>query len=229
MTHRVRLGAGEFSYRRAGSPGAEPVVLLHAMGQESTTWEYVTAALASSFEVFALDQRGHGKSCRPPHYSFEAMREDLEDFGDAIGLDRFNLVGHSLGATVAILFAERHPERVMRLVLEDTPPPSGVEQVDEPEDPPAEPVPFDWAALAPIVIQLNRPDPAWWGDLALISAPTLVIGGGTESFISQEELADTARRIPNAELVTIDAGHHVHRNRPDDFLAALLPFLARPV
>jgi pimeloyl-ACP methyl ester carboxylesterase len=51
------------------------------------------------------------------------MRDDLRQFADALGLDRFVLGGHSMGGTVATLFAERYPDRLAGLILVDSPPP----------------------------------------------------------------------------------------------------------
>jgi pimeloyl-ACP methyl ester carboxylesterase len=56
--------------------------------------------------------------------------------------------------------------------------------------------------------------------------PALVIGGGTTSHVPQAKLAAAVDLLPNARLVTIDAGHHVHTNRPAEFLDAVRPFLA---
>jgi len=88
------------------------------------------------------------------------------------------------------------------------------------------PLPFDFAVVNPIRFQLTNPDPAWWERTTGIAVATLVIGGGPQSQIPQEILADLAGRIPNATLVTIAAGHHVHRDRPADFIAAVRDFLS---
>ncbi|MEV7712904.1 alpha/beta hydrolase, partial [Streptomyces sp. NPDC088270] len=57
-----------------------------------------------------------------------------------------------------------------------------------------------------------------------ITAPTLVIGGGPTSQIAQESLVWLAGRIPDGRYVTIDAGHLVHTERPDEFLAEVRAF-----
>ena len=94
-------------------------------------------------------------------------------------LDRFTLIGHSMGGTVAFLFAERWPDQwcswlsKTRLHLMEI-----VEFIDPPDEAPG-PVPFDWQLVKPIVRQLCSPDPAWWNDLPAITAPTLIIGGGS--------------------------------------------------
>lgn len=90
----------------------------------------------------------------------------------------------------------------------------------------AEP-PYDWAVVPAILAQLNDPDPAWWAELPAITAPTLVIGGGSTSPVPQQLLAKLAGLVPDATLVTIEgAGHAVHRNRPAEFLAAVWSFLS---
>ncbi|WP_416904312.1 alpha/beta fold hydrolase [Micromonospora echinospora] len=66
--------------------------------------------------------------------------------------------------------------------------------------------------------QLNDPDPAWWEETAAVDVPTLIIGGA-DSTVPSELLAATADRMPDATLVTITAGHDVHRKRPAEFLA----------
>ncbi|MEX1208159.1 MAG: alpha/beta hydrolase [Acidimicrobiia bacterium] len=221
---QVELSAGPFSYVDTGD-GEEAILLLHAMRRSAGDWQPIIDRLSDSYRTIALDLRGHGGSSRTISYSFELMRDDVRDFADSLGLTRFHLIGHSMGATVSVLFAEHWPGRIDRLVLEDTPPPSGREQIPAPSAEAPEPVSFDWAVLGPIIHQLNNPDPAWWADLGKITAPTLVIGGGSDSFIDQRELSAMVSRIPHGRLVTIEAGHHVHSSKPDEFASAVQAFL----
>jgi esterase len=224
----ISLTGLTFHYREAGDAGAPPLILLHALGSDAQDWDEVALALAERYHVFALDQRGHGESARPVSYSFESMRDDLKAFADALSIDRFTLIGHSMGGTVLFLFAERWPDRIERLVSEDTPPPHGSIDLPEPPDDPGEPVPFDWQLVKPIYGQLRRPDPSWWNNLTKITAPSLLIGGGSSSHVPQEELAEVARLIPDCRLVTIeDAGHAVHSNRLSDYLELVKDFLFR--
>ena len=139
-----------------------------------------------------------------------------------------------MGGTVAYLFAEKWPERIQRLVCEDTPPPSlaDVSSIDswagdeEEDDQPAEPLPFDELVWTAIIAQLRRPDPAWWSELPQISAPTLIIGGGPSSHVPQQKLAEVAALIPDCRLRTIpDAGHVIHLTRPEEYIALLGDFL----
>jgi pimeloyl-ACP methyl ester carboxylesterase len=107
----------------SGAPDAPALVLLHGLGDDGGTWEVVGAEFAQYFRVLAIDLRGHGLSDWPGTYSFELMRDDVLGVLDELGLDRVNLLGHSMGGTVAYLIAEKEPGRIERLILEDTPPP----------------------------------------------------------------------------------------------------------
>ncbi|WP_305788281.1 alpha/beta fold hydrolase [Symbioplanes lichenis] len=213
------------SHLVAGDPAAPPVILLHGLGDAASDWAEVQAALAKTFRVYALDLRGHGDGPHPGEYSFELMRDDVIAF---LGRERLGpcvLVGHSMGGTVAILVAEAAPHLVTRLVLEDVTAPRPGALSRPPLPTPAEPTPFDFAAVNAIRAQINDPDPAWWDDMASITIPTLIIGGASSN-IPQHLLAETAARMPDARLVTLNAGHYVHRDRPAEFLTALDDFLA---
>ncbi len=181
-------------------------------------------ALAPQHRVHALDLRGHGDSGRPGRYSLEAMRDDVLALLDAHGLDRVDLVGHSMGGVVAYLVAQERPERVARLVLEDVPAPRP-RPASPVADAPEEPVDFDWAVVRAVKGQIDRPDPRWLERMTAITAPTLLVAGGPTSHVPQEGLAELAGLVPDCRLVTVDAGHLVHQDRPAEFVAAVAPFL----
>jgi pimeloyl-ACP methyl ester carboxylesterase len=222
----VDLAGLAFTYYEGGEPDAPPVLLLHAFGRDGSDWRPVWAGLGAGRRLIAPDQRGHGASARPGTYSFELMCADAVGLLDALGVERADVIGHSMGGTVSYLLAEQHPDRLRRLVLEDTPPPRGWREVEQRPAEPPEPVPYDWALVAPILGQLAQPDPAWWDGLTGIKAPTLLVGGGPTSHIPQGELTEVAARIPDCRLVTVPAaGHAVHTTRPAEFLAEVEPFL----
>jgi pimeloyl-ACP methyl ester carboxylesterase len=222
--HTIDLDGLAFRYWEAGPRDATPLVLLHALGAGADDWLDVAPGLAEQWHTIALDQRGHGGSARPDAYSFELMRDDLTRFMDALGLEQPILLGHSMGGTVAYLYAEAGSERIRRLVIEDTPPPLAMGR-PEPESIPDN-LPFDGRLLLPIIRQLNAPDPAWWDQLPAIAAPLLLIGGGATSPVPQAKLAEVVARVPGGRLVTIEgAGHQVHRTCPTEFLAAVRAFL----
>ncbi len=221
----VEVDGVELTYRVWGAAGDPPVLLLHGLGEDGVDWLAIAPRLAPGRRVYALDLRGHGSSDWPGEYALELLRDEVAGFLAAVGLERVTLIGHSYGGVVAYLVAQRFPHLTERLVIEDAP-------LLLPQDPPLEVPPrpagrmaFDWAVKTQFTEQRNAPDPGWTEGLSAITAPTLVIGGGPASHIPQELLADLAARIPDCRLVTIDAGHCVHQNRPEEFLEALGAFL----
>lgn len=85
---------------------------------QSPVWKHVWEALSRSHTFIRFDQRGSGLSDRNiSEHSFDDWVMDLESVVDAVGLDQFDLLGISQGASIAIEYTVRHPERVKKLVL----------------------------------------------------------------------------------------------------------------
>lgn len=109
-------------YRERGSTDAPPLLILHGLTGHAWEFDAVASALAESYHVLAVNQRGHGASSWAKEYSPEAMADDTTAFIDALELDRVRFIGHSMGGVNGWWFAARHPERVERLVLLDVSP-----------------------------------------------------------------------------------------------------------
>ena len=123
-THDVVLRRMRFHYLDWGTAGRPPIVFLHGGGLNAHTWDLVCLGLRRERHCFALDQRGHGESEWSPvmDYRTESHVGDLEAFVDHLGLDRFVLVGMSLGGANALAWAGSHSERLAALVLVDVGP-----------------------------------------------------------------------------------------------------------
>ncbi|MFZ9905188.1 MAG: alpha/beta fold hydrolase [Steroidobacteraceae bacterium] len=95
------------------------VVLLHANYSSLFMWEPWVKALRENYRVVRVDLPAHGLTGPEPNgnYTLERIQYLVEAFIDARGLDRFTLVGTSIGGTVAMRYAAEHPRRVDRLVL----------------------------------------------------------------------------------------------------------------
>jgi pimeloyl-ACP methyl ester carboxylesterase len=104
-----------------GGSGGLPVVLVHSLAGNSTHWAKQLEHLRRTRRAVALDIRGHGRSERPRNgdYTIAGMAGDVAAVVDTLGLDRFVLVGHSMGGGVALAYAGAHPDRVAGLVLVD--------------------------------------------------------------------------------------------------------------
>ncbi len=125
---RVRVDGLTLNVVEWGAPEAPPLVLLHGLREAARTFGPIADALAHGGgrgrRLVALDQRGRGASDWDParRYDTGTYVADLCAVADALGLTTFDLLGHSMGGAVAIVFAARHPERVRRLVVEDVGP-----------------------------------------------------------------------------------------------------------
>ena len=93
----------------------EPLVLLHGVASSRLIWRRVIEPLAARRRVIAVDVPGFGES-EPAGPGFE-LEEVADRLVAGIGVERFDLVGHSLGGAVAVATAARHPDAVRRLVL----------------------------------------------------------------------------------------------------------------
>jgi pimeloyl-ACP methyl ester carboxylesterase len=210
--------------RPGGAAATPPVVLLHALGEDSSDWERVAPELTPSWRVYAPDLRGHGASDWSGPYTVEQLTADLAAFLDALGLRRVALVGHSMGAVPAYLFAARHPERVTRLILEEPAPP--FPRPPAARERPAEPPSFDWDATA-LSDEFTDPPPSWGAALSDIKSPALLIAGGQDSHLDDGRLAEMAALMGDCELTAIEAGHMVHATRPAEFTEAVTAFLSK--
>lgn len=207
----------------SGSASVSPVVLLHALGEQSADWSAVASALAASRPVYAPDLRGHGASDWPGQYTMAAVTADVAGFFDSLRLRSALVVGHSMGGAAAYQFAARHPDRVSRLILEDPAPPWPLPPRTLTRRPDG-PLDFDWDVTA-LGAELRKPPRSWRDALGLVAAPTLIVAGGPASHVDQDRLAQMASLIPRCELITIPAGHLVHAVRPAEFTAAVTGFL----
>jgi len=116
--HFLQIAGLRFRILERGPDAGRPLLLLHGTGDNAHTWDLLAPALAGTFRVLALDQRGHGKSgwAVPPSYRCEDYLEDLSAVIGSLGLEGLILLGHSMGALHASLYAALNPERVAALV-----------------------------------------------------------------------------------------------------------------
>jgi pimeloyl-ACP methyl ester carboxylesterase len=108
------------NYHRVGS--GEPLFMVHGSGPGVSAWanwRLVIPTLAEKYDVVAPDIVGFGYTDRPDGFSYNIAnwREHLLGFADALGLERFSVVGNSFGGGLAISMAVNHPERIDKLIL----------------------------------------------------------------------------------------------------------------
>ncbi len=106
-------------YRGSG----EPLVLVPGITSPAITWGFVAERLTEAFDTYVVDVRGRGLSSTGPglDYGLDAMADDLSGLIEALGLDGATVLGHSMGARIAIRAARRKPVGMKQLVLVDPP------------------------------------------------------------------------------------------------------------
>ncbi|MCD9199767.1 alpha/beta fold hydrolase [Aeromicrobium wangtongii] len=113
---QVAVGELVFDVRTTGPEDGPAIMLLHGFPETSLSWNQVAPRLADAgLRVIALDQRGYSPGARPAlvqDYATELLAGDVIGVADALGIDRFHLVGHDWGSAVSWVVAGRWPERV---------------------------------------------------------------------------------------------------------------------
>lgn len=111
---------------QAGPADAPPVMLLHGFPESHRTWRGVAPLLEERFRLIMPDLRGFGDSDRPldvAAYATEILIGDIFALADALGIDRFALVGHDWGGAISWPAALARPDRVTRLAVVNAPHP----------------------------------------------------------------------------------------------------------
>ena len=214
----LSIGGLRIAARATGS--GDPVLLLNGMSRPMESWAHFASALQDR-TVIAFDAPGVGASQTPvvPH-SMPMLADIAAGVLDSFGIAKADVVGYSHGGAVAQQLAVGHAARVNRLVLLATA--CGVGAVPgHPRDltqllltpnretrwPPPHPVGLLWQ-IAAISTWSSIPV------LGCIAAPTLVVCGDYDRAVPPANSRLLAARIPNARLVTVEAGHDLQKPAP---------------
>ena len=109
-----------FNYSILGTNTEQRIVFLHGLMAFSANWRKIATKLEGTYQCLIYDQRGHGRSFKPESgYELNDFAEDLYKMTTELGWTSFHLVGHSLGARIAMVFADKYPEKVKTLIIED--------------------------------------------------------------------------------------------------------------
>ena len=117
----VTCNGMNFHYLDWGNQGAPVMLLIHGLRGHGHSWDDVSARFCQDYQVLALDQRGRGETDWAPRgdYSTDAFVADLEEFCYTLGIERFTLVGHSMGGRNAMAFGGRNSAMLEKLVIVD--------------------------------------------------------------------------------------------------------------
>jgi pimeloyl-ACP methyl ester carboxylesterase len=221
----------------------DPVLLIHGGLGDADVWGFQVSELAKSYKVIVADSRGHGRSTRSEKpFGYQLMADDYLALLDHLGIDQAALVGWSDGGIIGLDIAIRHPERLSRLfAFAANYTPEGVKPsvANDPtfnayieragkEYARVSPTPGEFDAFVEQISKMWATEPNYTKEqLQAITVPTVIFDGDHDEAIEPAHTAEMAELIPGAELVIMkDASHFAMWQKPDEFNATVLEFLA---
>jgi pimeloyl-ACP methyl ester carboxylesterase len=222
--------------------GGEPLVLLHPGGADSRAWDSNLPGLAEQFRCYRFDRRGQG---RTPDIggpiTFEAMAQDTIAFLETVVGEPAHLAGHSIGAPVGVLVAQRRPDLVRGLIFSEgvyhhegwlpgvlDPLPADVHDFlgglyAEVSPHGAEHWPDVWARLDH---EHHRAPSLTTDDLTEIYTWTLLTFADDETEVEVDHVHAMHRAMPNAQLAIVPGtGHGLPADRPELWNLLITQFL----
>lgn len=246
----ITAGDLEIHYLEHGS-GA-PVLFLHGNWASCGWWEPLLALLPTGFRGFAPDMRGRGKTQGPDNdYSLASLAHDILTFADALRVKRFHLVGHSLGAGVAMQLALDHGDWVASITAVAPPWVDGMPPAaNSAERQQMLKANFDMFSMALKALAPTAPDDAFWrrlvteghaqrleaalgaieglaawapGDsLRAIACPKLVIAGENDILVTPPVATRAAEALGASLTIIPGVGHSPNIEAPHVCMELLL-------
>ena len=117
----AKVGDLNLHYLEWGNVESPAVVMIHGLTGNAHAFDNLITNFVRKYRVISVDIRGRGDSdwAADADYSNDAYLADLEGLRQALGLERFSLVGTSMGGRISLTYAGTYPERVERTVLND--------------------------------------------------------------------------------------------------------------
>jgi len=121
MRKTLRVNDLALHYLEWGEGEAPPILCVHGYTGSADAFNALARQLEDRYRILALDVRGHGESAWSPTgaYSYADQVGDLAEFAKQLRLDRFVLIGTSMGGIIAMAYAAEHAERLLGLVIKD--------------------------------------------------------------------------------------------------------------
>jgi pimeloyl-ACP methyl ester carboxylesterase len=234
---RVAVNGMQMYYEVSGE--GDPLIVLHGSAMNIPLMGKIIPALAETSKVYALELQGHGRTTdidRP--ITYPNLADDVAAFMDAVGLEKADVFGYSMGAITGLQLTIRHPEKVDRLIFV-----SGIYDFEGWQPEFREFIPQATAAMyteAPLLaeqhrelsgnpdgfvklaeklVQLNKQPLAWEAEVKALTSPVLIIGGDAdgvalEHLVSMFRLlgggvmGDMGKPLPQSRLAILPATSH---------------------
>ena len=239
----------------AGNADGPPMLMVHGFLSSNAQWDLNRAELGEHYRLLMVELPGHGQSDSPTDadgYSIDTLVAEFETIRASLGIERWWVCGQSLGGAISILYCLAHPERVHGLIFTNTRAAFGIKrqgvsatggappQVDAPRDLPVHPINAKRlpeptkqrmvaAADAMSVDAINQflgRRHTWKSTerMAELAMPVLLVNGRWEKAF--QEFVDQAQRlIPRLTVVSIEGGHAINAEQPEQFNQAVVEFI----
>ena len=199
----AKLKEVELYYEEAGD--GYPILLGHGGFSDVTEWDPQVGDLSQRYRTIRYDRRGCGRSQpKDVPQMADLWVEDMKQLMDSLGLEQAYLGGVSYGGMLLIEFLCKYPDMCRAAVI--------VSATARGRD----------GSRPGSVYFPNRLE-----SLSAINAPTLVVQATNDNTFPPEHGEEIANAMPNAELVTLEGGHTINNELPEEFNRAMLEFLAR--
>jgi pimeloyl-ACP methyl ester carboxylesterase len=252
----VRLSDFEMHYTERGQ-GDEVLVFVAGFISTQRWWRPVLERLPGNVRAYALDMRAAGRSQQVERgHTLARYAADVHELVEAMGVQRFTLVGHSMGGGIAMQYALEHQDRLRALMLVSPLAPFGM-RIDQattewllslqgqaealrqvlaaghgvpPDAEDLAELVSDAAAWGPAIYRGAMDDMARFDVSARLPdlvVPTLVTWGDRDKVVPFSGVREVFTRIPGCGLeIWHGVGHHLARERPDAFVELLARFVA---
>ena len=251
---RVKVNGMEMYYEVSGE--GDPLVVLHGAYMNIPSMGAIIPKLAESHKVYALEFQGHGRTTdldRP--ITYPSLADDVAAFMDAVGLQKADVFGYSMGAAAGLQLAIRHPDKVNKLIAASAAYDAEGWQPDFKAFIPQMTVemfvampfaeeyrklaanPDGFPALVEKLIALEKEPMAWEADVKAMKTPVLIITGDADVATLEHSVAlfrllgggvmgDMGKPLPPSRLAVLPATSHTAVISQVDLLHALIePFL----
>ena len=252
--HRVKVNGMQMYYEVSGR--GDPLVVLHGAYMNIPTMGSIIPRLARTHKVYAVELQGHGRTTdidRP--ITYQNMADDVAAFMDAVGLQKADVFGYSMGSIVGLQLAIRHPAKVNKLVaasvaydlegwqqaFKDVIPQMTVDMIVQmpfaKEYPKLAANPNGFPELARKLIALEKEPMSWAEEVKAIKTPVLIIAGDADVATLEHSVAmfrllgggvmgDMGKPLPASRLAIMPAtAHTAVITQPELLHAFIEPFL----
>ncbi|MFC6314638.1 alpha/beta fold hydrolase [Lapidilactobacillus achengensis] len=197
----IRVNHTTLYYVQSGQ--GQPLILLHGNGESHQIFDKLLPTLSAYFQVFALDNRGHGKSAPVKEIHYQEMANDVVDFIKQLKLEKPLLYGFSDGGIIGLLVASQHPDLLGKLMVSGANlNPNGLHSKDRF---------LAWNvhlwSRRPEVRLLNTEPNITKADLQRIQIPTLVMAGEKDA-VKISHTRYIADQIPDSSLMILPKETH---------------------